>query len=111
MLLRWRALHQLYVRCRERGVSDLVHDLRSVRGVGFLEFALEVGSAGGDYDALCLSSELLHGSLMVERCLFIHDVCSMDLYPFNVVEAGVEVADLLVHLVQLDTEVGGEFLE
>jgi hypothetical protein len=35
----------------------------------------------------------------------------MDLRSFNVVEAGVEVDGLLVHLVKFDTVVGGELLE
>jgi hypothetical protein len=72
---------------------------------------LEVGSAGDNLDASRLSRELLHGSLVVEPCVLVHDVSSLDLCLLDVVDAGVEVDDLLAHLIQFGAEAGGELLE
>jgi hypothetical protein len=48
---------------------------------------------------------------MVDPCLFIDDVCSLDLNLFDVMEAGVKVNDLLINIIKLDMEIGGELLK
>ena len=48
---------------------------------------------------------------MVEPRLLIHDASFADLSLFNVMDVGVEVDHLMIHLIEFGTEVGGELLE
>ena len=93
-------MHRLYVHCREQGVGGIVHDLWSFGGDGFLKLALEVGSTDSEHDASRrLSCRLRHGNLVVEHSLLMQDASSLDLFLLNVMDVGVEVDQLLMHLI------------
>jgi hypothetical protein len=79
--------------------------------VGFLHLVLEVGFTGDNHNLLRLRSKVINGGFLIQSGFDSSDGDAMEVCLLYVVQPGVEIDELLVHLVEVLAEVVGEVLE
>jgi hypothetical protein len=70
-----------------------------------------VGFAGGNHNLLRLCSKVINGGFLIQSHLDSGDGDAMEVCLLYVVQPGVEIDELLVHLIDVLAEVVGEVLE
>jgi hypothetical protein len=79
--------------------------------LGFLHLALEGGLAGSNHDVLSFGREIINGGFAIQSGLDTGDGFAMDACLLDVVQASVEIDELLVHVIEGLAEIVSEVLE